>query len=261
MVNGAAVNVRSLPRNRPWKETTRPENSMVATICGAVLGTIEPRTMKNRRQAEGRVRMIKVVSCIPPHALGAARGALRHQSASAQLAAAIAPRVFENGLRSAHELSSSEPRLDHTKVVDPDHARALAGLIRRPEMSGVESDQKHLAIKSGVKNLDSTLELDLGRRAPPRSFREDEHRTPARNGCTALIHHLTNGLRSVLAVNQDHWRMTQKPGKDRELEELALGNDRDIRSESQEGQGLPRGLVVCDNQARSDRDILLSLLD
>ena len=55
--------------------------------------------------------------------------------------------------------------------------------------------------------------------------------------------------------------MTQKPGKDRELEELALGNDRDIRSESQEGQGLPRGLVVCDNQARSDRDILLSLLD
>src|SRR3954470_11204797 len=35
---------------------------MVARIWGAVFGTMEPRTMKNRRQADGRLRTIKAGS-------------------------------------------------------------------------------------------------------------------------------------------------------------------------------------------------------
>src|SRR5918997_6291206 len=58
MVKGAAVKVRSRSKKVPWKRPTTAATSVAARTCGATLGAMEPRRMRNRRQPEGRSRTI-----------------------------------------------------------------------------------------------------------------------------------------------------------------------------------------------------------
>src|SRR3954452_24479273 len=97
------------------------------------------------------------------------------RSGLAQLAESVAPRALDQRLGTARELGAGEPGLDRIEIIDRDDAGALVGLVRRPEMAGVEGDGQHLAIELRVQDLDAALELDLLGYAAPGPFREDQH--------------------------------------------------------------------------------------
>src|SRR5215216_5460340 len=140
---------------RPGRKSSTGRNGLSCSTIRWIV--ISPRLKVVVICASGPgMRMARISAARQSGRLAAfVRGACR--SGLAELAEGVAPRPLDHVLRAARELGAGKPGLDRVEIIDRDDAGALVGLVRRPEMAGVEGDRQHPGVELRVQDLDAAL--------------------------------------------------------------------------------------------------------